>query len=73
MNKTKLVLHILIQVLAQGAVIALIPLPAKPYFNALAAILGVVYAAWDNLYPISSDSAPVSTEPTQPTQTPPQG
>ena len=46
MPKFELVIHILAQILAQGAVAALVPAGGEKYFAALVAIVGVVVALY---------------------------
>lgn len=49
MNKSKLrlTLHLVAQILAQGAVIELIPVQYKPLLSAFIAIIGVLVAFFD--------------------------
>lgn len=49
MNKAKLngLLHVIAQLLAQGAVMELVPLDYKPVFSAIIAVIGVLVAFSD--------------------------
>jgi len=62
-NKLRVTLHILGQILAQGAVVALVPASADKYFAALVAIVGVLIAFFDQGAP-STPNAPTNTPPT---------
>jgi len=46
-NKLRLALHLAAQILAQGAVVALVPASASKFFAALVAIVGVFVAFFD--------------------------
>lgn len=46
-NKARLALHLLAQILAQGAVVELVPASATKYFAALVAVVGVFVAFFD--------------------------
>jgi len=46
-NKARLTLHLVGQILAQSAVVALVPASAAKYFAAAVAIVGVLIAFFD--------------------------
>jgi len=52
MTKLKLALHLVAQLLAQGAIIELVPTEYKIYFAALVAVVGVLVAFFDQSYAI---------------------
>ena len=45
--KVRIVLYLIGQILAQGAVVAIVPAVAAPYFAALLAVIGVLVAFSD--------------------------
>ncbi len=45
---TRLVLHLIAQLVAQGAIIDLVPVQYKPVFMAVVAVIGVLVAFYDN-------------------------
>ena len=50
-TKLKLLVHLLGQILAQGAVAALVPVGYEKYYAAAVAIVGVIIAFYDNQQP----------------------
>jgi hypothetical protein len=46
-KKTNIYFHLIAQILAQGAVVEIVPAEYKPYFMALVAIVGVLVAFTD--------------------------
>lgn len=58
MNKVKLTFHLVAQILAQGAVVALVPAKFNPLFAAIVAIIGVVVAFLDNPFTPSTPNTP---------------